>query len=151
MHTPWDPLHRAYFNGYALWTYLTTPFLLSEPGFDLFEIAPLREGNELWRGLRAKFPSRVESHSSDQDFYFGEDHLLRRHDYHVDIAGGFPAAHYVSDYVKADGLQVPTKRRAYVRDKRLEPDRERLMIAIDFANVRFHGSNRHSETSVSSR
>src|SRR4029453_14904077 len=21
--TPWDPLHRAYFNGYALWTYLT--------------------------------------------------------------------------------------------------------------------------------
>jgi hypothetical protein len=26
MHTPWDPLHRAYFNGEALWTYLATPF-----------------------------------------------------------------------------------------------------------------------------
>jgi hypothetical protein len=26
---PWDPLHRAYFNGEALWTYLTTPFLLA--------------------------------------------------------------------------------------------------------------------------
>lgn len=26
MQTPWDPLHRAYFNGEALWTYLTTPF-----------------------------------------------------------------------------------------------------------------------------
>src|SRR5437773_2534380 len=26
MDTPWDPLHRAYFNGYATWTYLTTPF-----------------------------------------------------------------------------------------------------------------------------
>ena len=26
MNTPWDPLHRAYFNGEALWTYLTTPF-----------------------------------------------------------------------------------------------------------------------------
>ena len=25
MSTPWDPLHRAYFNGEALWTYLTTP------------------------------------------------------------------------------------------------------------------------------
>jgi hypothetical protein len=24
--TPWDPLQRAYFNGYALRTYLTTPF-----------------------------------------------------------------------------------------------------------------------------
>ena len=23
---PWDALDRAYFNGYALWTYLTTPF-----------------------------------------------------------------------------------------------------------------------------
>ena len=27
--TPWDPLQRAYFNGYALWTYLTTPFLMT--------------------------------------------------------------------------------------------------------------------------
>jgi hypothetical protein len=25
-------LHRAYFNGYALWTYLTTPFLLTMDG-----------------------------------------------------------------------------------------------------------------------
>ena len=25
MDTPWDPLQRAYFNGYAMWTYLTTP------------------------------------------------------------------------------------------------------------------------------
>ena len=32
MNTPWDPLHRAYFNGYALWTYLTTPFLLAMSG-----------------------------------------------------------------------------------------------------------------------
>ena len=32
MTTPWDPLHRAYFNGYALWTYLTTPFLLTMDG-----------------------------------------------------------------------------------------------------------------------
>jgi hypothetical protein len=24
--TPWDPLQRAYFNGYALWTYLRSPF-----------------------------------------------------------------------------------------------------------------------------
>ena len=23
--TPWNPLQRAYFNGYALWTYLTGP------------------------------------------------------------------------------------------------------------------------------
>jgi hypothetical protein len=35
--TPWDPLRRAYFNGYALWTYLTTPFLFAEPGFEVAE------------------------------------------------------------------------------------------------------------------
>ena len=44
--TPWDPLHRAYFNGYALWTYLTTPFLFAEPGFRVAEIAPVQEGDE---------------------------------------------------------------------------------------------------------
>jgi hypothetical protein len=32
MSTPWDALHRAYFNGEALWTYLTTPFLLAMDG-----------------------------------------------------------------------------------------------------------------------
>ncbi len=32
LDTPWDPLQRAYFNGYALWTYLTSPFLLALPG-----------------------------------------------------------------------------------------------------------------------
>src|SRR5580700_1107599 len=29
MSTPWDALDRAYFNGEAVWTYLTTPFLLA--------------------------------------------------------------------------------------------------------------------------
>jgi len=92
--TPWDPLHRAYFNGYAMWTYLTTPFFLAMPGFEVAEIAPWKEGTERWRGLRARFPDAIASHSREQDFYFGEDFLLRRHDYHVDIAGSFPAAAY---------------------------------------------------------
>ena len=56
MRTSWDPLHRAYFNGYALWTYLTTPFLLAMDGFKVREIEPWREGAEMWRGLRATFP-----------------------------------------------------------------------------------------------
>jgi hypothetical protein len=57
--TPWDPLHRAYFNGYALWTYMTTPFVLAEPELKVAEIAPVREGAETWRGLRATFPDRI--------------------------------------------------------------------------------------------
>ena len=75
MRTHWDPLHRAYFNGYALWTCLTTPFLLAMEGFEVREIEPWREGAEVWRGLRATFPATIASHSTEQDFYFGPDML----------------------------------------------------------------------------
>jgi hypothetical protein len=61
--TPWDLLHRAYFNGYARWTYLTTPFLMAMPGFEVAEIAPWQEGAEQWRVLRARFPDTIASHS----------------------------------------------------------------------------------------
>src|SRR5262249_21174332 len=117
--------------------YLTTPFLLSMPGFEVTEIEPWGEGDEVWRGLRAKFPSRLASHSAEQDFYFGDDFLLRRHDYHVDIAGGFAAAHYVYDIVESDGLRLPTRRRAYLRDDNLRPIRENLLVSIDLSEPRF--------------
>ena len=64
--TPWDMLQRAYFNGYARWTYLNTPFLLAMPGFEVEEIAPWHEGGEVWRGLRARFPDTIASHSKDR-------------------------------------------------------------------------------------
>ena len=137
MNTPWDPLHRAYFNGYAMWTYLTTPFLLAMPGFEVTEIAPLQEGTERWRGLRARFPDAIASHSTEQDFYFGDDFLLRRHDYHVDVAGGMPAAQYVYDTVEANGIRFPTKRRAYMRGPDLQPIRDLLMVSIDLSDFRF--------------
>ena len=134
--TAWDPLHRAYFNGYAMWTYLTTPFFMAMPGFEVAEIEPWQEGAERWRGLRVRFPDKVASHSKEQDFYFGEDFLLRRHDYHVDVAGAFPVAQYVDNVVAVDGIQFPTKRRAYMRAPDLKPVHDLLMVAIDFNNFR---------------
>ena len=83
LRTSWDPLRRAYFNGYALWTYLTTPFLLGHGRSK--KSNPRHEGAETWRGLRATFPAEIASHSSEQEFYFGEDMLIRRHAT-VDIA-----------------------------------------------------------------
>jgi len=97
LNTPWDLLHRAYFNGYTRWTYLTTPYLLTMPGFEVEEIAPWEEGTERWRGLRARFPDYIASHSKEQDFYFGDNFLLRRHDYYLEVAGGVPVAQYVYD------------------------------------------------------
>jgi hypothetical protein len=137
MNTPWDPLHRAYFNGYAMWTYLTTPFFMAMPGFEVSEIDSWQEDDESWRGLRVRFPDPIASHSKEQDFYFGPDFLLRRHDYRVDVAGGFSAAQYVYDIVDVDGLKFPSKRRAYVRGPDLQAVRELLMVSIDLSNFRF--------------
>jgi hypothetical protein len=137
MNTVWDPLHLAYFNGYALWTYLTTPFFMTMDGFEVREISPWQEGDETWRGLRVRFPDEIASHSKEQEFYFGDDFLLRRHDYRVDVAGGFAAAQYVGDIVDANGIKFPTKRRAYVRGPKGKPIRDLLMVSIDLSNFRF--------------
>jgi hypothetical protein len=137
MNTPWDPLHRAYFNGYAMWTYLTTPFFMAMPGFEVSEIEAWKEDDELWRGLRVRFPDHVASHSTEQDFYFGPDLLLRRHDYRVDVAGGFSAAQYVHDIVDVDGLKFPSKRRAYLRGPGLRPVHDLLFVSIDISDFRF--------------
>jgi hypothetical protein len=137
MSTPWDPLHRAYFNGEALWTYLTTPFLLAMDGVHVEETGPWREGMETWRVLRAFFPGSIETHSLIQDFFFGEDLLLRRHDYQVNISDGFAAAQLTSDYTEADGIRLPTKRRAYTRSPGRLPIPEMLMVSIDISAIRF--------------
>src|SRR6201998_1060312 len=106
---PWDALDRAYFNGYALWTYLTTPFHFAMPGFAVEEIEPGREDDERWGGLRLTYPSNIASHSREQDFYFGPDFLLRRHDYVVEISRGFSAAQYVYEFAQVEGLSFPTQ------------------------------------------
>ncbi len=141
LSTPWDLLHLAYFNGYARWTYLNTPFLLAMPGFAVTEIAPWHEESEVWRGLRARFPDGIASHSKEQDFYFGDDFLLRRHDYNLEIAGGVPVAQYVYDIVEANGFRFPSKRRAYVRGPELGPVRDLLLISIDLSNFRLTGAH----------
>ena len=54
--SPWDAMHLGYFSSYALWTYLTLPFLYTYPGFVVEEIAPWQEAGEEWRRLKAIFP-----------------------------------------------------------------------------------------------
>src|SRR5712692_7220348 len=135
--TPWDPLHRAYFNGYALWTYLTTPFLLKMPGVDVHEIEPWTEGKEVWRRLRARFPAHLATHSDVQNFFFNRDFLLRRHDYSVDVAGGFAAAQHVYDYAEVGGLRLPTKRRAFRRGTDERVIEEPLIVSIDLSDIHY--------------
>jgi hypothetical protein len=106
-------------------------------GVRVAETEPWQEGAETWHVLRAYFPGSIETHCGIQDFFFDEDLMLRRHDYSVNIAGGFPAAQLTSDYVIANGICLPTKRRAYTRGGDRRPVLEMLMVAIDISEVCF--------------
>jgi hypothetical protein len=55
----------------------------------------------------------------------------------VNIAGGFSAAQLTSDYVVADGIRLPTKRRAYTRGPDRRPILDMLMVSIDVTDVSF--------------
>jgi hypothetical protein len=64
--TPWDDIHNAYFTSYALWTYLTVPFVYTYPGFAVTELSLWRENGEVWRPLRVTFPKSIPSHTETQ-------------------------------------------------------------------------------------
>jgi hypothetical protein len=93
-------------------------FLLALPGVSASRIDPVEQDGTELTGQQFEIPAGFASHSRLQEFYFGPDLLLARHDYRVDVAGGFPAIPYVSDFVEADGIPVPTKRRLSVRQRR---------------------------------
>ena len=137
LSTPWGPLHRAYFNGYAMWLYLNSPFALAAEGVAIRELDNWQEGDAEWRVLRASFPGEMVTHSRQQDFYFDRALELRRHDYRVDIAGGFAAAQMIDGYVEVQGLRVPTRRRAYVRGPDARPVTDLLMVSIDLDEIAF--------------
>lgn len=136
LETPWTDLQLAYFAGYAMWTYLNTPFLLAAPGVDAREIEPWTENGQSWRRLAVTFPDTIATHSARQTLYVGDDGLLRRHDYDVDIAGGTPGAHYVSDYVEVQGLKFPTKRRIFPRGPDGQSMPEPLVVSIDLSDIK---------------
>jgi hypothetical protein len=107
----WDPLDSAYFAGYAMWNYLTTPYLLASDGVEVSEAGTWDERGEKWRRLAVRFPEGIVTHSTDQTFYFDAHGRLRRHDYVADVIGGWAkVAHYCADHVQAGGLVFPTRR-----------------------------------------
>lgn len=61
----------------------------------------------------------------------------RRHDYNVNLAGGFGASQLTSDYTVANGIPRPTKCRAYARGPDRRPTFDMLMVAIDISDVSF--------------
>jgi hypothetical protein len=110
-----DELHLVFFCGFAIWNYLTTPFLLARPDVTVEELSPWRENAMIWRRLRARFPSNIITHSSEQVFYFDEKALQRRVDH--DLLGMRVADHSWAHQTFCD-IMVPTLRRSQM----LQPD-----------------------------
>jgi hypothetical protein len=132
--TQWNKLQLVYFASYAMWTYLTLPFNFTLPGFKSEEITPWKENGETWRRLEVTFPDYIETHSKRQIFYYGEDGLLRRHDYQAVVLGGLPAAHYVYDYKNFSGIMLPTRRRVFSLN---EDNSYKPFVTIDIINATF--------------
>ena len=137
METPWSNPQVAYFAGYTMWTYLTSPFILTQPGVESEEIEPWHEDGQTWRRLRVRFPNSIATHSTVQTFYFDRQGLIRRHDYEVDIQGSNPAARYVHDLIEVSGIILPTKMRVYSRQPDNQPAPEPLIVSVDLSDFLF--------------
>ena len=133
----WDKLHAGYFSSYALWGYLTAPFLYAYPGFEAEEVEPWEENGEKWRVLKVTFPESYAAHTGTQYSYFGEDGLLRRHLYRVDILGGAQGANYASEYRAVGGVMVPTRRRVFAYDDARQKVAEPVLVSIDLSDIEF--------------
>jgi hypothetical protein len=137
LDTPWDRLHAAYFAGYAMWNYLTEPFLFAEPGFQFEELEPWAEEGETWRRLQVTFPERIATHTRVQTFYIDADGLIRRHDYAPDVFGPAdrPSAHYSWDHKDFGGFLFPTKRSVHLTDENGQKVPEPVIISIELDDV----------------
>lgn len=137
METHWSDPQLAYFAGYTMWTYLTSPFILAQPGVVSEEIAPWSEAGQTWRRLRVIFPASIATHSAEQTFYIDADGLIRRHDYEVEIQGNNAAARYLLDPVTVDGITLASKFRVYPRSPENTPLTEPLIVGVDITDYSF--------------
>ncbi len=129
----WDALNFAYFSSYAMWGYLTMPFLFLREGVKVGEAVDTGDG-----GIRlaVKFPPSLPVHCTRQDFFFDKARHLYRLDYTAEVVGGWAkAAHLCEDYRQFGGLRLPTRRRVYPRFFFNRPLRLPTLVAIDIHNV----------------
>jgi hypothetical protein len=137
LDTPWSQLQLAYFAGYAMWTYLNTPFLFACEGVQTVELDPWESNGETWRRLQVTLPADLPSHCAVQTLHFDADLLLKRHDYSVDILGGTAAAHHTADHVEVSGLLVPTRRWVLPRNPDGSAAPEPTIVSIALSDIVF--------------
>jgi hypothetical protein len=137
-HNPaavWDEIQTAYFASYAIWNYLTLPFLLTTPGIEVAEVEPWPGAVPSWRRVSADFrESPTETHNRLQYYNFDLHNLLARHDYDADVLGGAPASNEAAAYREFGGIMFPTHRRVTARNVDGAAGTGPILVAIDFGD-----------------
>jgi hypothetical protein len=132
----WDDLDALYFAGYAMWNYLTTPFLLERPDLEVSEADGIEVDGERWRRLDVTFPEGFHTHCREQSFYFDSAGMLRRHDYSPDVVATFAnAAHLCERHREFDGLVFPTRRRVVPKGPRGRPLGGPTMVWLELDSI----------------
>ena len=104
----WDNIEVACFASFAIWNYLTLPYLLTAPGIQTAEIEPWPGADPSWRRASADFAeATVDTHNRLQYYSFDSNKLLVRHDYDADVLGGAPASNQAAVYCEFGGLLFP--------------------------------------------
>jgi hypothetical protein len=135
----WDNIQVAYFASYAIWNYLTLPFLLTTPGVQAAEVEPWPVADPSWRRLRAEFgEASMETHNRLQYYNFDSENLLVRHDYDADVLGGAPASNRAAAYREFGGLLFPTRRRVTARSADGAAGAGPILVYIDFDDITVH-------------
>ena len=107
-HLRWTDQDVVYFTGYALWNYITAPFMLANDDVTVEELAGRR--------LRATFPPELPTHSRKQTFHLGQDGRITRIDYTAEVFGPWArAANHCLVHERVDGLLFATRRRVVPR------------------------------------
>ena len=132
----WDKLDLLYFAGYALWNYLSFPFILENPGVDI--VAAHEATNGGLQRLTVRFDESVPTHSRAQEFHLDAAGLLRRHDYTADVIGRWAtAANLCLASTVVGDLRFYTRRQVYPRlgGAAVLPFPRLVWIAIDDIRV----------------
>lgn len=134
----WDYLDTIYFVGYASWNYMCTPFMFKLPGFEFSLMDKYVENDEEFDRLKVIYPDNIHTHCKEQVYYYDKYLLLRRIDYTAEIVGSWArAAHYCYDYIKYDGISVPTSRKVFMRKADGSHIEVPIFIWIKISNLDF--------------
>ncbi|MCW5829558.1 MAG: hypothetical protein KIT79_09610 [Deltaproteobacteria bacterium] len=132
----WDAADLLYFCGYALWNYLSFPWLLTEPGMVIRD----RRSNAGDIILDAVFPDNFPTHCRNQSFQFSPEGLLLRHDYTADVIGRWAAAaNFCLEHQRAGGLRIYTNRKVVPRIGAFSTLPGPLLVWIRLADIRVNG------------